>query len=106
MDHYLTVFERAPERPILEYRHARILYEHGLWAEAAAKFARIVERDPKEEVAVYSANLLLDCDFLQHDMVALRAAAVNLQHSPVLRDAELAALIKRILAMPVKTPPH
>jgi tetratricopeptide (TPR) repeat protein len=59
-DLYLRVVPDAPERVKVEYRRARIHYEHGLYDQALPLFAEIVDRYPEQELAVYAANLLLD----------------------------------------------
>jgi len=44
----------------IKYRKARIYYEYNHFDEAAKLFEDIVNKHPKHELAVYSANLLLD----------------------------------------------
>ncbi len=45
----------------IKYRKARVFYEYNHFDEAIPFFGDIVERHPKDELAIYSANLLLDC---------------------------------------------
>jgi tetratricopeptide (TPR) repeat protein len=60
-DTFLSHVPDAPERVKIEYRKARIFYEHNHFAEAVPLFAAIVERHPRDELAIpYAANLLLD----------------------------------------------
>jgi tetratricopeptide (TPR) repeat protein len=61
-DAYLRHAPDAPERVAVEYRRARVYYEHDRFEEAARLFAGIVTAHPTHELAIpFSANLLLDC---------------------------------------------
>ena len=59
-DTYIKYVPDAPELPIIRYRKARIFYEYNHYDEAAKLFQEIVEKHIKHELALYSANLLLD----------------------------------------------
>ena len=59
-DTYIKYVPDAPELVTIKYRKARIYYEYNHFDEAAKLFEDIVEKHPKHELAVYSANLLLD----------------------------------------------
>ena len=57
---YVKYVPDAPERVVIMYREARIYYEYNHFDDAAKRFEVIVEKYPKHELAIYSANLLLD----------------------------------------------
>jgi TolA-binding protein len=59
-DTYIKYVPDAPELVVIMYRKARIYYEYNHFDEAAKLFQGIVEKFPKHELAIYSANLLLD----------------------------------------------
>ena len=59
-DTYIKYVPDAPELVTIKYRKARIFYEYNHFDEAAKLFEDIVEKHPKHELAIYSANLLLD----------------------------------------------
>src|SRR3569833_2418463 len=59
-DTYIKYVPDAPELPVSRYRKARISYEYYHFAEAAKLFQEVVEKHPNHELAIYSANLLLD----------------------------------------------
>ena len=45
----------------MEYRRARIWYDYQHFAEAAPLFEHIFANYPNDELAIYSANLEMDC---------------------------------------------
>ena len=57
---YVKYVPDAPERVVIMYREARIYYEYNHFDDAAKRFEVIVDKYPKHELAIYSANLLLD----------------------------------------------
>ena len=59
-DTYIKYVPDAPELVTIKYRKARIYYEYNHFEEASKLFEDIVNKHPKHELAVYSANLLLD----------------------------------------------
>jgi tetratricopeptide (TPR) repeat protein len=59
-DTYIKYVPDAPELVTIMYRKARIYYEYNHFDEAAKYFEQIVRKFPKHELAIYSANLLLD----------------------------------------------
>ena len=59
-DTYIKYVPDAPELVTIKYRKARIFYEYNHFDEASKLFEDIVNKHPKHELAVYSANLLLD----------------------------------------------
>ncbi len=59
-DTYIKYVPDAPELPAIRYRKARIYYEYNHFDEAAKLFEEVVAKHPNHELAIYSANLLLD----------------------------------------------
>ncbi len=59
-DTYLKYVPDAPEVVTIKYRKARIYYEYNHFDEAGKLFEDIVNKHSDNELAVYSANLLLD----------------------------------------------
>jgi tetratricopeptide (TPR) repeat protein len=59
-DTYIKYVPDAPELVTIKYRKARIYYEYNHFDEAAKLFEDLVKNHPKHELAIYSANLLLD----------------------------------------------
>ena len=59
-DTYIKYVPDAPELVTIKYRKARIYYEYNHFDEAAKLFEDIVDKHPKHELPIYSANLLLD----------------------------------------------
>ena len=59
-DTYIKYVPDAPELVKIKYRKARIFYEYNHFDEAVVLFKDIVDHHSKDELAVYSANLMLD----------------------------------------------
>jgi tetratricopeptide (TPR) repeat protein len=89
-DRYLALVPQSKERPAVEYRRARIYYSHNQFAKAAPLFDAIVTQYPQHELAVYSANLEMDCLASSKRYRELRALVTRLEHSPVARDPSVA----------------
>jgi tetratricopeptide (TPR) repeat protein len=60
-DTYIKYVPDAPELPTIKYRRARVYYEYNHIDQALPLFKDLAENYPKSELALYSANLLLDC---------------------------------------------
>ncbi|MFO0574583.1 MAG: tetratricopeptide repeat protein [Polyangia bacterium] len=60
-DTYIQYVPDAPELPTIKYRRARVYYEYNHLDKAIPLFKDLAENYPKSELALYSANLLLDC---------------------------------------------
>ena len=84
-DRYLALTNK--ERPVMEYRRARIFYEYQHFAEAAPQFEHIFASDPDNELATYSANLEMDCLAILKRYDELRALVERVKKSPAMRDA-------------------
>jgi tetratricopeptide (TPR) repeat protein len=60
-DTYIKYVPDAPELTKIKYRKARVFYDYNHFDEAIVLFADIVDHHVNDELAIYSANLLLDC---------------------------------------------
>ena len=60
-DTYIKYVPDSPELPNIKYRKARIYYEANHFDEALPLFKDIADHHQDSELALYSANLLLDC---------------------------------------------
>ena len=94
---YLRAVPRSPERVSILYREGRMLYARNHYRPAIERFARLIKRYPKHELAVYAANLLLDSLNIlgRHD--ALERWALRLQRHPVLGQGDLKGDVDRVL---------
>jgi tetratricopeptide (TPR) repeat protein len=85
-DRYIAVVAAGKERPNIEYRRARVFYEYQHFAEAAAQFDRIFASYPDNELAIYSANLEMDCLAILKRFDELRALVERVKKSPAMKD--------------------
>jgi len=60
-DTYIKYVPDAPELVKIKYRKARIFYDYNHFEEAIKLFQDIVDHHVSDDLAIYSANLLLDC---------------------------------------------
>jgi len=60
-DTYIKYVPDAPELVKIKYRRARVLYDYNHFEDAIPLFADIADHHVNDELAIYSANLLLDC---------------------------------------------
>lgn len=88
-DTYIKYVPDAPELVKIKYRKARIFYDYNHFAEAAKLFRDIVDKHVNDELAIYSANLLLDSLNLMGKYKELLATVERFLANPVLmRDEE------------------
>ncbi|MCG5051688.1 MAG: tetratricopeptide repeat protein [Myxococcales bacterium] len=59
-DTYIKYVPDSPDLVKIKYRKARVYYEYNHFEEAARYFGEVVDSHAEDELAVYSANLLLD----------------------------------------------
>lgn len=59
-DTYIKYVPDSPDLVKIKYRKARVYYEYNHFEEAAKYFAEVVNSHADDELAIYSANLLLD----------------------------------------------
>ncbi|MCS6914798.1 MAG: tetratricopeptide repeat protein [Myxococcales bacterium] len=96
-DTYIKYVPDAPELVTIKYRRARVFYEYNHFEEAMPLFRDIAENHPKSELAIYSANLLLDCMAILKDYKNLESQVDKFLASPdLLRDKEFEAQLKKI----------
>jgi TolA-binding protein len=97
-DLYLGVVPDSAQRVKILYQRARMYHEHGLHEQAIPLFAKIVEEHADQELAVYSANLLLDS--LARTSTHpddIRAWVARFRKNPeLMKDVEFAAQVRGI----------
>lgn len=60
---------------IIKWRRARVFYDYNHFKQASPLFRDIAENHPKDELAIYAANLLLDTLIFEQDFKELGAQA-------------------------------
>ena len=83
-DTYIKYVPDAPELVKIKYRKARIFYDYNHFDEAIKLFADIVDHHVNDELAIYSANLLLDCLNIMKRYKELLATVEKYLGNPVL----------------------
>lgn len=86
LDRYLTLVPHGSERPAMEYRRARIWYDHNEFNKAAPLFDHIFTTWPEHELAAYAVNQELDCMAVARRFADLRQLLDRVAKSPVMRD--------------------
>ncbi|MBN2573457.1 MAG: tetratricopeptide repeat protein [Deltaproteobacteria bacterium] len=87
-DTYIKYVPDAPELVKIKYRKARIFYDYNHFEEATKLFGDIVDRHVNDELAIYSANLLLDCFNIMKRYKELLATVEKYLRNPVLMKDE------------------
>ena len=87
-DTYIKYVPDAPELIKIKYRKARVFYDYNHFEEAIKLFADIVDHHPTDELAIYSANLLLDCLNILKRYKELLATVEKYLANPVLMKDE------------------
>ncbi len=87
-DTYIKYVPDAPELVKIKYRKARIFYDYNHFDEAIKLFADIVDHNTTDELAIYSANLLLDCLNILHRYKELLHTVDNYLANPILMKDE------------------
>jgi TolA-binding protein len=83
----------------IKYQRARTFYEFNHFDEAAPLFADIADKHPKHELAIYSANLLLDCLNVMGKFDAINKTVDKfVASSDLMKDAQFAAEMHKIKA--------
>jgi len=67
-DTYIKYVPESKELPNIKYRKARIYYEYNHLDEAIPLFADLAEHHRDSDLAIYSANLLLDCLVIKKEL--------------------------------------
>ena len=87
-DTYIKYVPDAPELVKIKYRKARIFYDYNHFEEAIKLFGDIVDHHVNDELAIYSANLLLDCLNIMKRYKELLATVEKYLQNPVLMKDE------------------
>jgi len=110
-DRYVCYVKESEDLINIKYRRARIYYEANMFAEAAVLFKDIAINHSDNEVAVYAANLYLDClnvlgsmvekpvPSCYDDLAAIVDVFIDTNKTPgvnLMKDEEFAAQIKAL----------
>ncbi len=88
-DTYIKYVPNSPEMVTIKYRKARIYYDYNHFDEAIKLFQDVVDHHPDHELAVYSANLLLDSLNITHRSKEVVALADKFMKIPqLMKDPE------------------
>jgi tetratricopeptide (TPR) repeat protein len=87
-DTYIKYVPESDELPTIKYRKARIYYEYNHISEAIPLFKDLAENHQDSDLAMYSANLLLDCYVINKDFKDLRQEVETFLQSPKLMSRE------------------
>ncbi len=88
-DTYIKYVPDAPELVKIKYRKARVYYDYNHFDEAIKLFADIVDHHTTDDLAIYSANLLLDClNILKHYKELLATVEKYLSNPVLMKDQE------------------
>jgi len=88
-DTYIKYVPDAPELTKIKYRKARVFYDYNHFDEAIVLFADIVDHHVTDDLAIYSANLLLDClNILKHYKELLATVEKYLGNPVLMKDQE------------------
>jgi hypothetical protein len=99
------VGENSEEQAMLKYLEARMLWRHNHFDASDTLFAEIVRAYPAEDVAIYSAEILLDSLIIQRKFELLMTTAKEMRiNAPLLqgRDDFLDRLLKILWTGPRK----
>jgi cellulose synthase operon protein C len=94
---YLKYVPTGPRVVEIRYKMARIYYTYNHFEQAAPAFTEIVRKQPKHEVAVYAANLVLDIYNGLKDYDTLEKLAREFYDIRDLGDAEFKRGVRRII---------
>ncbi len=98
-DTYIKYVPDSKELPHIKYRKARIYYEYNHIDEAIPLFHDIVENNKNSDMAVYSANLMLDCLAIKKDYGKVEKYVEEFLQMPELtKDAEFKATLDHLKA--------
>jgi tetratricopeptide (TPR) repeat protein len=95
-DTYLKYVPQAKERTTIIYRKARIYYEYNHYRKAADMFAMLATKYPRDRLAPYAANLLLDSLNILKDYEALEKWVAKMLKSRDLARGELLTTLRRL----------
>ncbi|MEW5854453.1 MAG: tetratricopeptide repeat protein [Myxococcota bacterium] len=85
---YLKHFPEGKIAVEVNYKIARVMYEHNIWDKALELFGKIVEKSPDHPRAEQAASLIMDIHNIREDWDGLYAAARGFQKNKVLMQKE------------------
>ncbi len=92
IDAFNTYIKYVPNSPMLvkiKYRKARIYYDYNHFDDAIKLFSDIVDHNTTDDLAIYSANLLLDClNILKRYKELLHTVDKYLQNPILMKDPD------------------
>lgn len=98
-DTYIKYVPESKELATIKYRKARIYYEYNHFDQAIPLFREIAEHHKDSDLAIYSANLLIDCLAIKKDFKGVEQAVDVFLASPELtRDADFKSAMSKIKA--------
>lgn len=96
-ENYLTYVPGGDKRVEIAYKAAQIKYRYNYFDEAVKSFAIIALEHPESELAVYSANLILDVYNLQSDFEKIDEWARKFYAEPKLAKGDFKADLEKII---------
>jgi tetratricopeptide (TPR) repeat protein len=98
-DTYIKYVPDSPELVKIKYRKARIYYDYNHFDDAVTLFQDVLEKHPNDELALYSANLLLDSLNIQgKPKEVIRWAERFMEMPQLMKDQEFA---KQMVALKI-----
>lgn len=98
-DVYIKYVPESNELPTIKYRKARIFYEYNHYDQAIPLFRDIADNHRSSDLAIYSANLLLDCLSIRKQYKEVEQAVdAFLQAPELLKDQDFKTQLSKIKA--------
>lgn len=98
-DTYIKYVPDSKELVTIKYRRARVFYEYNHLEEAMPLFRDIAENHQTSDLALYSANLLLDCMYILKDLKNLEPQVDKfLASAQLTKDPDFKAQMEKIKA--------
>ncbi len=96
-ENYFAKFPKSEKSLDIRFKTGRLYYTHNYFDQALVIFKEIVNKHPKTEFAVYSANLILDIYNLRKDYEGLSKVGQELLNTPGLKSADVNMDIKSVV---------
>jgi tetratricopeptide (TPR) repeat protein len=98
-DTYIKYVPDSKELPTIKYRKARIYYEYNHFDEAIPLFRDLADKHRDSDLAIYSANLLIDCLAIKKNFSEIKATAERyVEVAEFQKDPDFIKTMKVILA--------
>ena len=94
---FLGKFPQHKKATEVQFRLARLYYQHNEFDSAITRFREVILKDPKSKLAEYSANLILDIFNLKKDFAGLEKMGKELLEIPAFRTGSAAQEIQSVL---------